>query len=264
MVRVYVFFLTACILFFTLLYVSTLWFLIGIVLCMCYIAFRYFRNSLKSVKTQNHDLAKQIDDLHILLESSRENEYKARHEADEMAKAKSKLLSTMSHEIRTPMNGVIGMASLLEETTLNKEQRDYTNTILSCSKNLLTKVNDILVNDILDFSKIDSNDGQLEYKDFDLRNCIEEVLEMFAAKVAESGLDLVYKINDDVPLEITGDSRRLQQVLINLVENAVKFTRWGEIFIGVHLLKSNEGQLELGFEVKVISCDGCVFSSRHI
>jgi CheY-like chemotaxis protein/nitrogen-specific signal transduction histidine kinase len=183
------------------------------------------------------------------LEESKEKELKASNEADRITKAKNKLLSTVSHEVRTPMNGVIGMVSLLEETPLTKEQSDYTSTILSCSKNLLTKINDILINDILDFSKIDSNDGQLVHKSFDLRNCIEEVMEMFSAKAAETGLDLVYKIDDDVPLEITGDNKRLQQVLINLVENAVKFTRWGEILVNVKLLKNEDDQLELGFEV---------------
>lgn len=247
--RICIFFVIGCVLFFSLLYLSTLWLLAGIVLCMIFIAFRYYHNNIKSVKTQNQDLAKQVDDLHAQLESSRDKELKARHEADEMGKAKAKLLSTMSHEVRTPMNGVIGMVSLLEETSLNKEQRDYTATILGCCKNLLIKVNDILVNDILDFSKIDTNNGQLEHKSFNLRNCIEEVLDMFAAKAAEAGLDLVYKIDDNVPLEITGDSKRLEQVLINLVENAVKFSRWGEIFIGVRLLKNEEDKLELGFEV---------------
>jgi len=249
MMRFSIFFLAACILFFTLLYLPTLWFVAGIFLCMIFISFRYFRNSVNSFKSQNHDLSKQIESLHLQLENLTEKEMKARHEADEITKAKSKLLSSMSHEIRTPMNGVIGMASLLEETPLNKEQRDYTNTILGCCKNLLIKVNDILVSDILDFSKIDTNDGQVEHKNFDLRNCIEEVLEMFAAKVAEGGVDLIYKIDDNVPLEITGDNKRLQQVLINLVENAIRFTRWGEVFIGVQLLKNQGDQLELGFEV---------------
>ena len=134
------------------------------------------------------------------------------------------------------MNGVMGMASLLEATDLNGEQREYANTIHDCSKILLTNVNEILINDMLDFSKIDSESVELSNKNFDLRNCIEEVLGMFAGKASEAGIDLVYQIDQNVPTQITGDYKRLQQVLINLVENAVRYTNKGEIFIGVNLV----------------------------
>ena len=249
MARIFIFFLAGSLLFLTLMFLPTLWFSVGIVLCMLFITFRYFRNTLSSIKSQNLDLQSRIEDLHTQLEESKEKELKASHEAEQMAKAKKKLLSTISHEVRTPMNGVIGMAALLEETYLSKEQHEYISTILSCSKNLLTKVNDVLISDVLEFSKIDSNDDKLESKNFDLRNCIEEVMEMFSSKAAEAGVDLVYRIDDDVPLELTGDNKHLQQVLINLVENAVKFTRWGEIFVGARLISNDGDKLELGFEV---------------
>jgi CheY-like chemotaxis protein len=144
------------------------------------------------------------------------------------------------------MNGVIGMSSLLAETTLTDQQRDYTNTITTCGESLLN-----VINDILDFSKIESGNMELEKEDFNLRACIEDVLDIFGTKAAGIGIDLVYLIDNNVPLQIVGDDLRLRQILTNLVSNAMKFTQKGEVFVGVHLVKSDEsGNLTLQIEVR--------------
>ena len=154
----------------------------------------------------------------------------ARDAALQLAKTKAAFLANMSHEIRTPMNGVIGMAALLSETTLTPAQREQVDTILTSGEALLT-----VINDILDFSRIESERMPLERRPFNLRQCVEEALDLLAPRIREKKLEAAYLLSAGVPAVVVGDAVRLRQILVNLLGNAVKFTVRGEIVLSVEV-----------------------------
>ncbi|RZK62005.1 MAG: histidine kinase, partial [Pedobacter sp.] len=144
-----------------------------------------------------------------------------------------------------PMNGVLGMATLLNDTKLDTEQQEFTQTILNSGEALLN-----VINDILDFSKIESGKMELDPHSFNIRTCIEEVLDLLAGKAAQADIDLMYQMDHKIPALVIGDSMRLRQILINLLGNALKFTQKGEVFLGVNFNKQiSKDELQLAFEV---------------
>ncbi len=188
-----------------------------------------FKNSLESlVEERTADLSRVNENLAL----EAENRQKAEARADAASKAKSQFLASMSHEIRTPMNAILGMANMAAKNAKTAKMQQYLAIIQDSGKALIA-----LINDILDFSKIEAGRLDMECTNFDLRETMESLADLFGKQAADKGLELLINVRGNPPCTMIGDPLRLRQILINLVNNAIKFTEKGEVAITAHCEK---------------------------
>ncbi len=210
----------------------------------------YLLGSASALYDSNGDYWGAIESIRDITDRKHVEEelQRSKEMAESATRAKSEFLANMSHEIRTPMNAVIGLTDLLmddKDEKLTSTQREFVEMIRTSGDTLLS-----IINNILDLTKIEANMAELEYRPIDVKGCIESSMDLVSGSVGENGLKISYKIEENVPRFIMGDPTRLCQILINLLNNAVKFTEEGEVTVSVSSTNLEGGGYEIHFAVK--------------
>ncbi|WP_192888634.1 response regulator [Vibrio bathopelagicus] len=190
------------------------------------------------------DVVNAFNDMSTSLSKNYTDIKQAREQAEQASESKSRFLASMSHEIRTPMNGVLGILSLLKETKLTKDQSHLVNTASTSGELLLS-----IINDILDFSRMEANTLILEQKTFSLQECIHSTIDSFEPSANAKNIQLVTPYQPDLPVMVVGDVHRFQQILLNLIGNAIKFTSEGSVIVNVETNETADNKVEITCQV---------------